>query len=143
MDVTLRGFATLTYFAEDVSAAVDWYTELLGTGPVFTRPGPGGRPSYAKFTIDESTSLAIAARAFAPPGMSLETGGAVGYWDVEDLDAVLEQLTAMGAKEYIPLTPHGPIVSAAVVDPFGNVVGLSSEGHSAADFRRGAPPPSA
>ncbi|MGY1605906.1 MULTISPECIES: VOC family protein [unclassified Geodermatophilus] len=132
--MSLRRFANQTYFADDVAAAVAWYTELLGTGPGFTRPGPGGRPSYAKFRIDEGTSLAIASRASAPPGMALETGGAVGYWDVDDLDAVLERLTAMGAKEYIPLTPHGPIVSAAVVDPFGNVVGISSERHHAADL---------
>ncbi|MGY1733853.1 VOC family protein [Geodermatophilus sp. SYSU D01045] len=135
--MSLRGVATLTYWAEDVAAAVAWYTELLGSGPRFTRPGPGGRPSYATFTVDEGTSLAVADLAFAPPGMTPGTGGAVGYWRVDDLDAVLERLTSMGAKEYIPLTPHGPIVSAAVVDPFGNVVGLSSDRHPGADFRPG------
>ncbi len=134
--MSLRGIATLTYWAEDVAAAVAWYTELLGAGPRFTRPGPDGRLSYAEFGVDDRTSLAVAGRAFAPSGAALEPGGAVGGWRVDDLDAVLGKLTAMGAKEYIPLTPHGPVVTAAVVDPFGNVVGLVSGQHPAADSPR-------
>ena len=139
MDVTLRGIASLTYWADDVAAATAWYTELLGSGPVFTRPGPGGQLGYAAFAVDESTRLAIAGRATAPAGSALEPGGAVGAWRVDDLDAVLEKLTSMGAKEWIPLTPHGPVVSVAVVDPFGNVVGLISDNHPSADFRGGPP----
>lgn len=140
MDVTLRRIVSLTYWADDVAAATAWYTEMLGAGPVFTRPGPGGRPGYAAFAIDADTRLAIASRATAPPGAALEPGGAVGHWDVEDLDAVLERLLSMGAKEWIPLTPHGPVVSAAVLDPFGNVVGLISDQHPGADFPSGRPP---
>jgi catechol 2,3-dioxygenase-like lactoylglutathione lyase family enzyme len=137
--VSLRGIASITYWAEDVSAAAAWYTEVLGHGPSFTRPGPGGGLGYAAFTIDENTRLAIAARTTSPPGAALEPGGAVGHWRVDDLDAVLERLTSMGAKEWMPLTPHGPVVSAALLDPFGNVVGLISGQHPAADFRNGPP----
>jgi catechol 2,3-dioxygenase-like lactoylglutathione lyase family enzyme len=138
--VTLRRIASVTYWADDVEAAAAWYTEFLGAGPQFTRPGPGGRLSYAAFAVDERTRLAVAARTTAPAGAALEPGGAVAHWDVEDLDAVLERLTAMGAKEWIPLTPHGPVVSAAVLDPFGNVLGLISDQHPGADFRGGPPP---
>ncbi len=137
--MSLREIASLTYWADDVAAAAAWYTEVLGSGPNFTRPGPGGRPSYAAFDIDERTRLAIAARTAAPFSAALEPGGAIGNWRVDDLDAVLEKLSSMGAKEYIPLTPHGPVVSAAVIDPFGNVVGLVSDQHPAADFRGGPP----
>ncbi|MGR7024721.1 VOC family protein [Geodermatophilus sp. URMC 62] len=138
--MSLRGIASLTYWADDVVAATAWYTEFLGSGPTFTRPGPDGRLSYAAFDLDERTRLAIAARTAAPFSAAFEPGGVIGNWWVDDLDAVLERLASMGAKEYIPLTPHGPVVSAAVVDPFGNVVGLVSDQHPAADFRRGAPP---
>ncbi|MEX5721113.1 VOC family protein [Geodermatophilus maliterrae] len=137
--MSLRRIALITYWAEDVAAAVAWYTEFLGSGPRFTRPGPDGRLGYAAFAIGEGARLAIAARASAPPGAALEPGGAVGHWDVDDLDAVLEKLSSMGAKEYIPPTPHGPTVSAAVVDPFGNVVGLASDQHPDVEFRRGDP----
>ncbi|NEM07532.1 VOC family protein [Geodermatophilus normandii] len=137
--MTLRGIASITYWADDVAAAADWYTEVLGTGPVFTRPGPGGRLGYAAFAIDEGTRLAIATSATAPPGAATEPGGAIGHWTVDDLDAVLAKLTSMGAKEWMPPTPHGPVVSVAVVDPFGNVVGLISTTHPDADFRGGPP----
>jgi hypothetical protein len=40
--MSLRGIASLTYWAEDVAAAAAWYTELLGSGPNFTDPGPAG-----------------------------------------------------------------------------------------------------
>ena len=137
MDVTLRGIAAITYWADDVAAAAAWYTELLGSGPVFTRPGPGGQLGYAAFAADEHTRLAIAGRGTAPPGAALEPGGAVGAWRVDDLDAVLDRMVSMGAKEWIPLTPHGPVVTVAVLDPFGNVVGLISDNHPSADFRPG------
>ena len=37
----------------------------------------------------------------------------------------------MGAKEYQPLTPRGELgfVTASVVDPFGNVLGLMHNPH--------------
>ncbi|MGY1708619.1 VOC family protein [Geodermatophilus sp. SYSU D00758] len=139
--MTLRGFATLIYWADDVTAAADWYTELLGTGPYFTRPGPGGRTSYAKFRLADGAELAIADRAVAPPGTVTGTGGAVMHWRVDDLDATLARLTAMGTREYQPVTPHGPVVTASVIDPFGNLIGvLQPAGHHLADFRPGGAP---
>ena len=33
----LRGLATINYFADDLTAARDWYTRLLGTEPYFVR----------------------------------------------------------------------------------------------------------
>ncbi len=37
----------------------------------------------------------------------------------------------MGAQEYQPITPHGDsgFVTASVVDPFGNVLGVMSNPH--------------
>ncbi|RFU22852.1 VOC family protein [Geodermatophilus marinus] len=136
--MSLRGFATLIYWADDVPAAADWYTELLGAGPYFTRPGPGGRTSYAKFRVGDQAELALADRAVAPAGTVSGPGGAVMHWRVDDLDATLARLTSMGTREYQPLTPHGPVVTASVIDPFGNLIGLlQPEGHPLADFRRG------
>jgi hypothetical protein len=43
---------------------------------------------------------------------------------------MLERLKAMGAKEYEPLTPRGEgFITAAVVDPFGNVLGIMYSPH--------------
>ncbi|SDQ62780.1 VOC family protein [Quadrisphaera sp. DSM 44207] len=128
--MTLRGFSTLNYWADDVSAAVAWYARLTGVEPYFTRPGPNGGLNYAKFRIgDYQAELAIANRSFAPAGTGAGPGGAVMHWHVDDVEAVLERLMSMGAREYQPLTPHGMILTAAVVDPFGNLLGIIHNPH--------------
>jgi catechol 2,3-dioxygenase-like lactoylglutathione lyase family enzyme len=127
--MSLRGFATVNLWADDVAAAVAWYTELLGVPPFFTRPGPHGL-AYAKFrTGDQEAEVAIADRSFDPSGTPGGPGGAVMHWHVDDFDATLATLTAMGATEYQPVTPHGPVKTAAVVDPFGNVLGIMHNPH--------------
>jgi len=128
--VSLRGFATLTFWADDVAAAVAWYTELLGVAPYFTRPGPGGGLAYAKFRTGDhdAAEVAIADRSFDPAG-SPGPGGAVLHWHVDDFDGTLSRLQGMGATEYQPVTPHGPVTTAAVVDPFGNVLGIMHNPH--------------
>ncbi|MGY1741475.1 MULTISPECIES: VOC family protein [unclassified Blastococcus] len=126
---TLRGFSTLTFWAEDVEAAAAWYADLLGVAPYFTRPGPGGRLQYAKFRFgDSDDELALAARSFDPaptPG----PGGAIVHLHVDDFEGTLARLLAAGAREYQPVTPHGPVVTAAVTDPFGNVLGVMHNPH--------------
>ena len=127
--MSLRGFATLNFWADDVAEAAAWYTEFLGVEPMFTRPGADGRMSYAKFRVGEQAELAIGDRGYAPPGMPREPGGAVMHWLVDDLAATREQLMAMGAKDFEPPTPHGPVTTASVVDPFGNLFGLVHNPH--------------
>ena len=52
------------------------------------------------------------------------------HWYVDDLDATVERLLA-GCQEYQPITPHGDegFITAAVVDPFGNVLGVMKNPH--------------
>ena len=123
--MSLRGFSTLIFLVDDVAAATDWYAELLGQAPVFTRPGPGGGVTYAKFLIgDQQGELALADGTRAPAGRAARPGGAIVHWRVDDFTATLARLKAMGAEEYTPPTSHGPFVTAVVVDPFGNLLGL-------------------
>jgi predicted enzyme related to lactoylglutathione lyase len=58
-------------------------------------------------------------------------GGAIMYWHVEDLAATVERLIALGATEFEPITPRGDtgFVTASVVDPFGNVLGVMYNPH--------------
>ena len=128
----LRGFATINYWADDMEAATRWYTELLGVEPYFARPGPDGRVAYAEFRIgDSEDELGLVDRRWAPPGSAAEPGGAVMYWHVDDIAATFERLLSMGAKEYQPITPRGDkgFVTAAVLDPFGNVLGIMYNPH--------------
>lgn len=128
----LRGFATINYWADDMAAAKSWYTELLGVEPYFERPGPDGDPAYLEFRIgDYQDELGLIDRRWAPPGMPTTPGGPITYWHVENLPATLEKLLSMGATEYQPITPRGDLgfVTASVIDPFGNLVGIMFNPH--------------
>lgn len=130
--MSLRGFATISYWVDDLEAAKRWYAELLGVEPYFERPGPNGRPAYAEFRIgDYQAELGLIDRDYEPPGAATEPGGAIMHWHVDDLNATVARLLSMGAKEYQPITPHGEsgFVTAAVVDPFGNVLGVMYNPH--------------
>jgi len=130
--MSLRGFATLNFWADDPAAAAAWYTELLGVEPYFNRPGPDGRPAYVEFRLgDHQAELGIIDRRYAPPGAGGGPGGAIMYWHVEDLAATVERLLKLGATEFEPITPRGDtgFVTASVVDPFGNVLGVMYNPH--------------
>lgn len=130
--MNLRGFATINYWADDVTAAAAWYTELLGVEPYFQRPGPDGALAYAEFRIgDNEAELGLVSRAFAPPGLPAEPGGALMYWHVDDLEAMVARLLELGAAEFEPITARGDsgFVTASVVDPFGNVLGVMYNPH--------------
>lgn len=127
----LRGMATVSYWAEDVAAARDWYTELLGVEPYFERSGPDGRPAYVEFRIgDHLHELGLVDRRYAPGDTRPGPGGAVLFWHVDDVAAAVQRLLAMGARIYQEVTPReAGFVTASVVDPFGNVLGVMTNPH--------------
>jgi predicted enzyme related to lactoylglutathione lyase len=126
----LRGFATISYWADDVEAARDWYAELLGIEPYFVRPEQGP-PAYVEFRVgDYQDELGIIDRRYAPEGAAGGPGGVVMYWHVDDVPATFDRLLSMGAKEYQPITPReAGWITASVVDPFGNVLGIVYNPH--------------
>ena len=122
----LRGFALVSYWADDLEAAKEWYAELLGIEPYFERPG------YYEFRVgDYQHELGLIDSRYAPASSATGPGGAVLYWHVDDVAATLEKLLSMGAKEYEALTHRGEegFVTASVVDPFGNVLGVMYNPH--------------
>lgn len=121
----LRGFATVSFYAADHEAAKKWYSELLGIDPYFDRPG------YAEFRIgDYQHELGIIDGRYAPGGLKPQAGGAVIYWHVDDIELAREKLLAHGAKEYEPIIERGKgFVTASVVDPFGNILGIMYNEH--------------
>ena len=126
----LRGLTTVTYLAGDVTAAVEWYTGLLGTGPYFSRPVEG-RLAYAEFRIgDYQHELGILDRRLAAPGRPGQAGGAIVYWHVDDVQASFGRLLALGATAHEEPIERGPgFVTASVIDPFGNLLGMMYNQH--------------
>jgi predicted enzyme related to lactoylglutathione lyase len=125
---TFRGLATISFYATDHESAKKWYTELLGIEPYFNVPG------YSEFRIgDYQHELGIIDSSYAPSGYSAKPSGAIAYWHVEDLKTTLDTLISMGAMAHQPVTDHsqgkGTFVTASVVDPFGNILGIMTNKH--------------
>ncbi len=80
---------------------------------------------------DYQHELGIINSKYTPKGAAAGQGGAVVYWHVDDVSATLEKVKAMGAKEYEPLTKRGEagFITASVVDPFGNILGIMYNPH--------------
>lgn len=120
----LRGFATVSYYAEDLAAASAWYAEVLGIDPYFDRPG------YVEFRVgDSEDELGIIDAAYRPQ-QPAGPAGEVIHWHVDDVHAAHQRLLALGATAYQQPTEHGPgFVTASVVDPFGNILGIMFNRH--------------
>ncbi|NES13657.1 MULTISPECIES: VOC family protein [Micromonospora] len=126
----LRGLTTVSFFADDVTAAARWYSELLGIEPYFTRP-VAGTPAYVEFRVGEHQhELGIIDRRFAPQPGPAGPGGALVYWHVDDVEAAFARLLELGATAYEKPVERGPgFVTASVVDPFGNLLGVMYNQH--------------
>jgi predicted enzyme related to lactoylglutathione lyase len=128
----LRGFTTVNYWADDVAAARDWYVQVLQTEPYFQRPEEGP-PAYVEFRVGpDEDELGLIDRRYAPPGASRDPSGAIVHWQVEDVRTAVARLVELGATEYQPVTEReAGFVTASVVDPFGNILGLMYSPHFA------------
>jgi predicted enzyme related to lactoylglutathione lyase len=127
----LRGLSTVVYHADDLPAARAWYGQLLGLEPYFNRP------EYIEFRLgDYQHELGILDRKFqhllgGAAGAGVPSpAGVVAYWHVDDVPATLERLVALGATVYQPPRDFGEgFIGAAVLDPFGNILGLMYNPH--------------
>ena len=121
----------MSFYADDLAAARDWYTELLSVEPYYVFPQPPTAPAYIEFRVgDDENELGFIDRRYAPEGAANSAGGAVMFWHVDDLTATVEKLLVMGATEYEPVTEReAGFTTASVVDPFGNVLGVMHNPH--------------
>jgi predicted enzyme related to lactoylglutathione lyase len=127
---TLRGMATVSYYADDVKAARKWYTELLSIKPYFERPD-ANNPAYVEFRIgDFQHELGLIDKKFQPAAAKNGPGGSVLFWHVDNVETMHKRLLQMGCKEYDPITKReAGFVTASVIDPFGNVLGIMHNPH--------------
>ncbi|WP_280261722.1 VOC family protein [Nocardia wallacei] len=121
----LRGMAHVAFYADDLEAAERWYAEVFGIEAYYHVPG------YTEFRVgDYQHEFGLIDRRYQPLGNPSTPGGEILHWHVDDLPAEFDRLLTLGAKEYQAPREHGPgFVSAAVVDPFGNILGIMHNQH--------------
>jgi predicted enzyme related to lactoylglutathione lyase len=113
----LLGLRTAIYPVDDLPAARDWYTQVVGQPPYFDQP------FYVGFNVG-GFELGL-----LPTG-GASTAGPQPLWGVPDVDAALERLQALGATVIEPGRDVGEgIRVGAVRDPFGNRLGLIANPH--------------
>lgn len=143
----LRGLTTVVYPTPDLDAAKRWYTQVLGIEPYFDRT------AYVEFRTGDyehelglldtsfagelSADVAAADATLAPDDAGPTAGspapaapGVIVYWHVDDVPATLDRLVTLGATLHHPPRDFGEgFVGAAVLDPFGNVLGIMHNPH--------------
>ena len=125
-NIKLRGLATISFYADNHEEAKKWYSEILGMEPYFNVPG------YSEFRLgDDQHELGIIDGKYAPKNSTKEVGGA--YWHVDELEKTLDLLVSKGAKLFEPIIDRSDgkmaFVTASVIDPFGNVLGIMTNNH--------------
>ena len=115
-----QGLRTAIYHVDDIRAAKEWYSAVLGVGPYFDEP------FYVGFNVggyELGLDPDIAPRR---PGV----GGVTAYWGVPDLGAAVARVEERGATVVSPAQDVGGGVRVATIaDPFGNAVGLIENPH--------------
>ena len=121
----LRGLTTISYWAEDLAAAKAWYTQLLCIDPYFERPG------YIEFRVgDYQHELGVIDSRYAANRSASGPAGAIVYWHVDDVPAAYARLLSLGAlANEAPIDRGSGFITASVIDPFGNILGIMYNPH--------------
>lgn len=111
----MHGLRSLIFTVSDLAKAKAFYAAFLDKPPYFDEP------FYVGFDVDGFELGLRPADETHRPGV----GGASTYLHVADVDAALKRLIELGARLHEPAADYGDgLRLGAVVDPFGNVLGV-------------------
>ncbi|MES2901933.1 MAG: VOC family protein [Pseudomonadota bacterium] len=113
----IHGMRTTVYPVGDLVRAKDWFTQVFGKAPYFDQP------FYVGFAIG-GFELGL-----VPDGEPGTSGGTV-YWGVDDIEAEVARIVALGATVHTAIQDVGDAIKVAdLKDPFGNLLGLIHNPH--------------
>jgi methyltransferase (TIGR00027 family) len=116
-----KSLKRITYKVADVMKAKQWYGEFLDSQPIFETP------FSAIFKVGDCTlSLSLGKEPLPENTERCEI-----YWEVEDIDAAYQRLVESGAQPHTPIKAVLNIRIAKVVDPFGNIIGITGAARDA------------
>ena len=115
-----QGLRTAIYHVDDIAAAKQWYSTLLGFPPYFDEP------FYVGFNVG---GFELGLHPGDEPAAA-GPGGAVPYWGVASMAASWPRVLELGATSAsAPSDVGGGIQVAVARDPFGNLLGLIENPH--------------
>ena len=113
----LKSLKRIVYYSDDIEKAKDWYNKALNSQPLFDSP-------FAVIYTVGTCSLSIAKKEKESdePYEKPEV-----YWEVDDIDSTIKTFVENGAQVYAPIRQVLNIRIAKLIDPFGNIIGLSGD----------------
>ena len=119
-DTKLLGLRTVIYAAPDLQKTKAWYATVLGIEPYFDQP------FYVGFMVG---GYELGLMPNAEPAQ-ISHNDTLTYWGVEDIETAVTHWVDLGATVFTKIQEVGDeIKTAALKDPFGNVVGLIENPH--------------
>jgi predicted enzyme related to lactoylglutathione lyase len=115
----IKGLRTIIYHVDDIEKAKTWYSKALEIEPYFDQL------FYVGFNIG-GFELGL------DPDMSNVSLGnnQVAYWGVKEIKSSLKYLLDAGGKINSEIQDVGNnILTATIIDPFGNIFGLIQNPH--------------
>lgn len=117
MSTTILGLRTVGYKVSDIDKVKAWYTDAFKTQPYFDEP------FYVGFNI-AGYELGL------QPDEAIKGDNIVTYWGVVDIEAEYNRFISLGATAHeAPQNVGGNIMTAAVKDPWDNIIGLIYNPH--------------
>ena len=114
----INGLRTAIYPVADLAAAKDWYTKVFGVAPYFDQP------FYVGYNVG-GFELGL-----LPDGGTPGKSGSMIYWGVDDIEAEVARISALGATIHHPIQDVGEnIRTVELADPFGNLLCLIYNPH--------------
>lgn len=111
----MKGLRTTIYQVKDIHAAKQWYARAFETQPYFDEPFNVG------FNVG-GFELGLQPDSVEP---ETKTKSVISYWGVDDIQETYDFLLSIGARENEkPANVGGEIVTATVIDPWGNILGI-------------------
>ena len=112
-DSSTHGIKTVLHPVSDLEASKAVYTALLGSPPTADAPYYVGYDSAGQHI------------GLVPGGGPQGMTSPIAYWEVDDIEAKLAEVTAAGASvKDAPRDVGGGRLVASFTDPDGNVLGL-------------------
>ena len=118
-----QGLRTVVYPVENLAPAKEWYQRALGQPPYFDEP------FYVGFNVGGYELGLVPQEGEAKPSGPT---GPTTYWGVPDAEAAYARLLELGAHPCEAVNDVGSgILLGAVLDPFGNMLGIIQNPHFA------------
>ena len=109
-----RGLRGIIYKVPDIKKARDWYSKVFEARPIFDTS------FLVLFPVGDSTFSLIPATDVTVDN----NDNIAAYWEVDDIDFEYRRLLQLGATVHTEITYVFNRKRAAVVDPFGNILGI-------------------